>query len=159
MDLKIPAPEPVIEEPVSKPVVEDLVENGYADFINGTRFIYKMEEGAMRKLNSLGNIFFQAIISVVISRNLTDSLCGTKVFKKEMIEKLFNWKKMLKVSDPFGDFDLIFTAAYFGYKITEYPVHYKSRVYGSTQISRFRDGVRPLFYFLNSIFVFHTSND
>lgn len=137
----------------------EIIENGYADFINGTRFIYKMEEGAMRKLNSLGNIFFQAIISVVISRNLTDSLCGTKVFKKEMIEKLFKWKKMLKVSDPFGDFDLIFTAAYFGYKITEYPVHYKSRVYGSTQISRFRDGVRLLFYFLNSIFVFHTSND
>ncbi len=137
----------------------EIIENGYADFINGTRFIYKMEEGAMRKLNSLGNIFFQAIISIVISRNLTDSLCGTKVFKKEMIEKLFNWKKMLKVSDPFGDFDLIFTAAYFGYKITEYPVHYKSRVYGSTQISRFRDGVRLLFYFLNSIFVFHTSND
>ena len=95
----------------------------------------------------------------MISRNLTDSLCGTKVFKKEMIEKLFKWKKMLKVSDPFGDFDLIFTAAYFGYKITEYPVHYKSRVYGSTQISRFRDGVRLLFYFFNSIFVFHTSND
>ena len=137
----------------------EIIENGYTDFVNGTRFIYKMEEGAMRKLNSLGNIFFQAIISVVISRNLTDSLCGTKVFKKEMIEKLFNWKKMLKVSDPFGDFDLIFTAAYFGYKITEYPVHYKSRVYGSTQISRFRDGVRLLFYFLNSIFVFHTSND
>jgi len=110
-------------------------------------------------MTCLGNIFFQAIISVVISRNLTDSLCGTKVFKKEMIEKLFNWKKMLKVSDPFGDFDLIFTAAYFGYKITEYPVHYKSRVYGNTQISRFRDGVRLLFYFLNSIFVFHTSND
>ena len=137
----------------------EIIENGYTDFVNGTRFIYKMEEGAMRKLNSLGNIFFQAIISVVISRNLTDSLCGTKVFKKEMIEKLFNWKKMLKVSDPFGDFDLIFTAAYFGYKITEYPVHYKSRVYGNTQISRFRDGVRLLFYFLNSIFVFHTSND
>ena len=137
----------------------EIIENGYTDFVNGTRFIYKMEEGAMRKLNSLGNIFFQAIISVVISRNLTDSLCGTKVFKKEMIEKLFNWKKMLKVSDLFGDFDLIFTAAYFGYKITEYPVHYQSRVYGNTQISRFRDGVRLLFYFLNSIFVFHTSND
>ena len=52
-----------------------------------------MEEGAMRKLNSLGNIFFQAIISVVISRNLTDSLCGTKVFKKEMIESYLNGRK------------------------------------------------------------------
>ena len=137
----------------------EIIENGYSDFINGTRFIYKMEQGAMRKLNSLGNIFFQSIISLVISTNLTDSLCGTKVFKKEMIEKLFIWKNKLKVSDPFGDFDLLFTAAYFGYKITEYPVHYKSRVYGTTQISRFRDGVRLLFYFLNSIFVFHTSDE
>ena len=60
----------------------EIIEKGRADFVNGTRFVYKMEDGAMRKLNSIGNLFFQYIISIVISNKLTDSLCGTKVFKK-----------------------------------------------------------------------------
>ena len=60
----------------------NIVEEGKADFVNGTRFVYKMEKGAMRKLNNLGNLFFQFIISIVINKKLTDSLCGTKVFKK-----------------------------------------------------------------------------
>tara|TARA_B100000902_G_C27303465_1_gene914106 strand:+ start:231 stop:1550 length:1320 start_codon:yes stop_codon:yes gene_type:complete len=137
----------------------EIVESRNADFVNGTRFVYKMEEGAMRKLNNLGNIFFQFIISVVISNKLTDSLCGTKVFKRELIENLYKWKKLLKINDPFGDFDLIFSAAYSGNKIVEYPVHYKSRVYGSTQISRFRDGFKLLIYFINSILVFKTTNN
>ncbi len=137
----------------------EIVESRNADFVNGTRFVYKMEEGAMRKLNNLGNIFFQFIISIVISNKLTDSLCGTKVFKRELIENLYKWKKLLKINDPFGDFDLIFSAAYSGNKIVEYPVHYKSRVYGSTQISRFRDGFKLLIYFINSILVFKTTNN
>ena len=70
----------------------------------------------MRKLNSIGNIFFQYIISLVISNKLTDSLCGTKVFKKDLLEDLEIWRNNLKAKDPFGDFDLIFSAAYSGKK-------------------------------------------
>ena len=66
----------------------EIIEKGRADFVNGTRFVYKMEKGAMRKLNNIGNLFFQFIISIVISSKLTDSLCGTKIFKKEMIKKI-----------------------------------------------------------------------
>lgn len=137
----------------------EIIESGNADFVNGTRFVYKMQEGAMRKLNNLGNIFFQFIISLVISNNLTDSLCGTKVFKKELLLDLHKWKNLLSINDPFGDFDLIFSAAYSGNKIVEYPVHYKSRVYGTTQISRFSDGFKLLAYFFNSFFVFNSSNN
>ena len=137
----------------------EIIESGNADFVNGTRFVYKMQEGAMRKLNNLGNIFFQFIISLVISNNLTDSLCGTKVFKKELLLNLHRWKGLLFIKDPFGDFDLIFSAAYSGNKIVEYPVHYKSRVYGATQISRFSDGFKLLAYFFNSLFVFNSSNN
>ena len=137
----------------------EIIEKGRADFVNGTRFVYKMEKGAMRKLNNIGNLFFQFIISIVISSKLTDSLCGTKIFKKEMIKKLNTWNKQLLVKDPFGDFDFIFSAAYFGNKILEYPVHYRARVYGSTQISRFSDGVKLLFYFVNSLIVFNSSKN
>ena len=69
-------------DPETLPMFFEIIEKGRADFVNGTRFVYKMEDGAMRKLNSIGNLFFQYIISIVISNKLTDSLCGTKVFKK-----------------------------------------------------------------------------
>ena len=64
----------------------------------------------------------------------------------------------MKIKDPFCDFDLIFSTAYFGNKIVEYPVHYRNRKYGSTNISRFRDGWKLLFYFISSYIKFNSSN-
>ena len=127
-----------------------LIESGKADFVNGTRFVYRKEKNAMRFFNVLGNKAFQFLVSVVISRDLTDSLCGTKVFHKSMKYKIFDWQNRNNVSDPFGDFDLLFTASYCGLNIIEFPVYYRSRVYGKTQISRFYDGFRLLYYFFLS---------
>ncbi len=135
----------------------NIIETNNADFVNGTRLIYEMEKNAMRYLNKKGNLLFQFLIGLIIKKKLTDSLCGTKVFKKEFIHKLFWWQDTFKLKDPFGDFDLIFTAAFTGEKIIEYPVHYKSRIYGTTQINRFRDGFKLIFYLLKSYFVFNTS--
>ena len=135
----------------------NILESGNADFVNGTRLIYPMEDKAMRALNTYGNKIFQFLISLVIQQKLSDSLCGTKVFKKNNVVKILNWQKTLKSNDPFGDFDLIFSAAYAGDKILEYPVHYRARVYGETQISRFRDGLKLIKYFLESFYYFNIS--
>jgi hypothetical protein len=134
-----------------------IIERKEADFVNGTRFVYRMEKESMRFFNIIGNKTFQFLISIVISRKLTDSLCGTKVFHKDLKEKILEWQKHNKIRDPFGDFDLIFTAAFSGQSILEFPIHYRSRVYGVTQISRFRDGFRLLYYFLSSLVKFNTS--
>ena len=106
----------------------------------------------MRTINTFGNKIFQFLISLVIRQRLTDSLCGTKVFKKSNINKIKIWQDTLSSRDPFGDFDLIFSAAYAGDKILEYPVHYRARVYGETQISRFRDGFKLIKYFIESYY-------
>ena len=135
----------------------EIIEGGNADFVNGTRLIYPMEQDAMRAINTVGNKIFQFLISLVIGQKLTDSLCGTKVFRKEDIDKIYSWQKRMKSKDPFGDFDLIFSAAYSGNKILEYPVHYRARVYGETQISRFRDGYKLIIYFLESFYYFNFS--
>ena len=135
----------------------EILENGNADFVNGTRLIYPMEDKAMRTINTLGNKIFQFLISLVIKQKLTDSLCGTKVFKKSSVKKIKYWQNSLSSKDPFGDFDLIFSAAYAGDKILEYPVHYRARVYGETQISRFRDGFKLIKYFIESYYLFNIS--
>ena len=143
-------------DPETLPFFFEIIENGYADFVNGTRLIYKMEKGAMRSLNKFGNRIFQFLISKLISVKLTDSLCGTKVFKKSNIEFIKKWQNNMIFKDPFCDFDLIFSAAYSSKKIVEFPVHYRTRTYGTTNISRFRDGWKLLFYFFNSYFLFRT---
>ena len=45
---------------------------------------------------------------------------------------------------------MIFNASFEGSSIVEIPVHYRSRIYGKTQISRFRDGFKLIIYFLMS---------
>ena len=70
-----------------------IIESDRADFVNGTRLIYPMEKGSMRLINNLGNRFFQFIITLIIKLPLTDSLCGTKVFKKASMKKLYLGKK------------------------------------------------------------------
>ena len=136
----------------------DVLENTNCDFVNGTRLMYPMEDSAMRYLNKIGNRSFQFLISKLISVNLSDTLCGTKIFKKSRIDTLYSWQDKLTISDPFCDFDLIFSNAYSGAKILEYPVHYRSRKYGKTNISRFRDGWKLILYFFNSLVLFKSSN-
>ena len=144
-------------DPEELPNFFEIVDKRYADFVNGTRLVYEMEKGAMRYLNKIGNRIFQFFIGRVIKVPLTDTLCGTKVFRKQLLVNIFSWQEKHKTKDPFGDFDLLFSAAYYGEKILEYPIHYKSRVYGSTQISRFRDGYKLILYLIKSYFIMNTS--
>lgn len=135
----------------------DVIESNRADFVNGTRLIYPMEKGSMRLINNLGNRAFQLLITLIIRLPLTDSLCGTKVFKRDLYEKIKLWQKTIKVEDPFGDFDLLFSAAYSGEKIVELPIHYRTRKYGKTQISRFKDGFKLIRYLIKSFYKFNSS--
>lgn len=146
-------------DPKTLPTFFKIVEDGHADFINGTRLVYDMESGSMRYINKLGNRIFQFIISIILNVNLSDSLCGTKVFKKKYIKNIYFWKNEVRFKDPFCDFDLLFSSAYSGQKILEYAIHYKSRTYGTTQISRFRDGFKLIIYILYSFILFNTSRD
>ncbi len=135
----------------------ELIETNKADFVNGTRLVYAMEKGSMRFLNNLGNRIFQFIITLIIRLPLTDSLCGTKVFKRELYEKIKLWQSTIKVPDPFCDFDLLFSAAFVGQKILEVPIHYRARTYGKTQIKRFKDGFKLISYLLRSFYKFNSS--
>ncbi len=144
-------------EPETLPDFFEIIEENNADFVNGTRLIYEMEKGSMRSINKIGNRVFQFFIGSIIKENLTDSLCGTKVFRKELVPKIEWWKTNFNLKDPFGDFDLIFTAAFTGEKIIEFPIHYKTRTYGQTQISRFKDGYKLIKYLLKTYIVFNVS--
>ena len=126
--------------PEALPKYHAVIESGKAEFVNGTRLVYPMENEAMRPLNFIANRCFAYLFSYLVNTRLTDTLCGTKVLLRKDYEVLARERGYFGNFDPFGDFDLIFGAAKQNLKIIETPIHYKARTFGETQISRFRDG-------------------
>lgn len=116
-----------------------LVENR-ADFINGCRLVYPMEDQAMRFLNLLANKIFGLLFSYLLGQKLKDTLCGTKVLFNEDYITIKENRSYFGNFDPFGDFDLLFGASKQNLKIIEVPIKYRDREYGETQIKRFSHG-------------------
>jgi SAM-dependent methyltransferase len=114
---------------------------GRGDFINGVRLVYPMEDRAMRFLNLLGNKFFSVAFSWLLSQNVKDSLCGTKVLSRSHYETIAANRAYFGEIDPFGDFDLLFGAARYNLKILDLPIRYRERKYGETNIQRWRHGL------------------
>lgn len=117
------------------------IASGKGEYINGSRLVYPMEDGAMQFLNWIANHAFSIIFTWLLNQRFTDTLCGTKVLSRHHYEVLKANRAYFGDFDPFGDFDLIFGSVKQNMKVVEIPIRYASRVYGETQISRFRHGV------------------
>ena len=125
---------------------------GLADLVNGTRLLYPMEGEAMRPLNRLGNIFFAKALSAVLGNRLGDSLCGTKLLARHDYARMVAWRKDFGDFDPFGDFELLFPASILALGIVDIPIRYRARVYGTTNINRFRHGFMLLWMTVVGLF-------
>ena len=111
------------------------LQNGTADFVNGTRLIYPMYGKAMKVANFLGNKGFCFLASKVIRQRVSDTLCGTKAFfKRDYVRMPLGGK------DRWGDFDLLFGAARLKLRILEIPVHYTERRAGKSKMRVMIDG-------------------
>jgi len=112
--------------------------------INCARTIYPMEKDAMRWSNYIGNRLFALLVSALAGQGISDALCGTKIFTRELYDRLINDGSWLSKRDPFGDFTLIFGASNQDYRILNYPVRYYARQSGAPNISRWTDGLKLL---------------
>ena len=125
------------------------IASGKGEFINGSRLVYPMEEGAMKFLNLIANKGFSLLFSWLLNQRFTDTLCGTKVLRRADYRRLQAGRSYFGDFDPFGDFDLIFGATKLNLRCVEVPIRYSARTYGETQISRFRHGlllIRMVFF-------------
>jgi len=116
-----------------------IVENK-GEFINGSRLVYPLQKDSMRLLNFFANKFFGLSFSAILGQTLKDTLCGTKVLWKKDYENIKKNRAFFGEFDPFGDFDLLFGAAKLNLKIIDLPIRYHERVYGDTNINRWRHG-------------------
>ncbi|MGH2670853.1 MAG: glycosyltransferase family 2 protein, partial [bacterium] len=117
------------------------VVEGRADLVNGSRLVYDVEPGAMRFINMLGNRVFSRLFESITGQHVKDTLCGTKVLRRDDYERIAQGRSYFGDFDPFGDFDLLFGSARLGFKILDLPVRYQPRIYGETNISRWRHGL------------------
>jgi SAM-dependent methyltransferase len=127
--------------PEQLPKFWDAIRSGRGEFINGSRLIYPKEDGAMRFINLVGNRWFSLLFSWLLNQRYTDTLCGTKALRRSHYQRLKAEHAFFGDFDPFGDFHLIFGAYKLKLKTIEIPIRYGARVYGETNISRFRDGL------------------
>ena len=128
-------------EPEDLPRFYEAWRSGRAEFVNGVRLVYPMEQRAMRFFNHIGNRFFSLAFTWLFNQNIKDTLCGTKVLSKRSYNMIAANRPYFGDFDPFGDFDLLFGAAKYNLRIVDLPVRYAERTYGDTNIQTWRHGV------------------
>lgn len=141
--------------PEELPKFYDALVSGAGECINGSRFLYPMEDKATPWLNYFANRAFAVLVSWIMGQTVTDTLCGTKVLWRKDYEAIAEGRMVFGTIDPFGDFDLLFGAARLGKKIIDVPVHFKNRVYGSSQIGSYvKNGILLLRMCFNALWRF-----
>jgi len=126
--------------PEDLPRFLEILWSGEGEFVNGVRLVYPMDERAMRFANLVGNKFFSWAFTWLLGQPIKDTLCGTKVLRRESYEAISAGRSYFGDFDPFGDFDLLFGAAKLNLEIVELPIRYRERTYGTTNIQRWRHG-------------------
>jgi hypothetical protein len=118
------------------------ITSGAAEFINGSRLVYPVPQGAMKGANMLGNKFFSIVFSYLLNQRVKDTLCGTKVLWRSDWERMKPRLGSWGVEDRWGDYELLFGASKLNLRIIDLPVHYQERIYGSTKMTRvFQNGL------------------
>ncbi len=126
--------------PEELPKFYEVIATGHAEFANGVRLVYPMEEEAMRFLNLCANKAFSLLFTWLLGQSIKDTLCGTKAMLRSDYERLAANRSYFGEFDPFGDFDLLFGAQKLNLKIADVAIRYGSRTYGSTNIDRWKHG-------------------
>ena len=127
--------------PEELPRFVNAMKDGTAEFVNGCRLVYPRTNEAMPLLNTMANRFFAVIFSWLLRQRLKDTLCGTKVIWSKDYEDLKKGRAYFGDFDPFGDFDLLFGANKLNLKISEVPIRYQERTYGSSNIAHIKEGI------------------
>jgi len=115
--------------------------------VYGSRFLKKNHKPRYT-LFYLGNIFLSFLTKALYFENITDMETCYKAFKKNTIRNI-------KLSENRFGFEAEITCKLIknGYKITEVPIHYKSRSYKEGKKIGIKDGLRALYIILKYRFL------
>jgi glycosyltransferase involved in cell wall biosynthesis len=120
--------------PEDLPRFVEVLGEGKAQFVNGSRLVYPMEDESMRFLNLCGNKAFSLAFTWLLGQPLKDTLCGTKALFREDYRRIAADRAYFGDFDPFGDFDLLFGAARQRLRMVDMPVRYARRTAGVSKV-------------------------
>ncbi|MEA3201293.1 MAG: hypothetical protein QOE90_2721 [Thermoplasmata archaeon] len=117
------------------PAFVAMLEDGY-DVVMGSRFQGRIEEGAMKRVNRVGNHGLSALASALYGRRCTDVCTGMWGFRRDVVRNLGLTSTHFEV-----EAELFARSAMAGLKIVELPITYGRRA-GVTKLGSVSDGVK-----------------
>lgn len=105
-----------------------------ADIVIGSRMAGAASE--MPRTRRLGNFIFANLVSLVSAQRITDSASGMRVFKKDVLDRLYPLPDGLNLTPVMST-----RALHEGLKMVESPIPYSERQ-GRSKLSVVRDGLR-----------------
>ena len=103
-----------------------------SDLVIGSRMAG--EDSKMPLTRRVGNFFFAGLLSILGRQKVTDSASGMRVFKREILERVYPLPDGLNLTPVMST-----RALHEGIKIEEVPIPYSERV-GRSKLSVIRDG-------------------
>lgn len=117
-------------------IVDPILE-GRADLSVGTRFMGKMEQGAMSRFNILGNRLFNFMTNLSMHTNLTDILSGYRAIGAEAFRDLILFSEGFEI-----EAEITIEAISQRLRITEVPITYRRRTGSPAKLNPISDGAR-----------------
>lgn len=117
------------------PAFVAMLEEGY-DVVMGSRFLGRIEEGAMKPVNHAGNRCLSALASALYGRRCTDVCTGMWAFRRETVRGLGLTSTHFEV-----EAELFARSAKAGLRVCELPITYSKRE-GVTKLGSVVDGLK-----------------
>jgi glycosyltransferase involved in cell wall biosynthesis len=109
---------------------------GAADLVIGSRYLNQKNVEA-RKLNAFGVQIFNMLIKMLTGTKITDSQSGYRVMKREVLRR-----QKLKSQTYEIESEMLVQTAKLGYRITEVPISFEQRTYGTSGVDPMIDGFK-----------------
>lgn len=117
------------------PAFVAMLEEGY-DVVMGSRFLGRIEPGAMKRVNRIGNFGLSILATALYGRRCTDVCTGMWAFRRETMRNLGLTSTHFEV-----EAEMFARAAIAGLRICEVPITYGCRE-GVTKLGSVADGFR-----------------
>ncbi|WP_367344389.1 glycosyltransferase family 2 protein [Methanomethylovorans sp.] len=134
------------------PMFFDILMNGEADFVIGSRLKGNIKKGAMPWLHQyIGNPFLTWMLNVLFGTSISDAHCGMRAFTREALEKMNLKSHGMELAS-----EMVIEAADKGLRIKEVPISYDVRdspsklrsLHDGWRHIRFMMLYRPVFFLL-----------
>jgi len=123
------------DDPAEIPLLLAEVDKG-ADFVNGSKFIGTLKEGAISTPNYFGNKFMSGLINVLFGVKITDSQAGYRAIRLDKVRGIPLAAKEYEIET-----EMLIKSIKRGLKIVEVPVTRDRRAAGRTNFKRIRNGL------------------